>query len=132
MNTKSAAAAYREGSIENAPPLKILRMLAGGAQRFLERALTCDPSDPGSEFVHWLSRADAILVELRLALDLQASAQIAALLERLYLFAEDRIQAAMNDRDAEPAREALQVLAQLARTWNELELPQVAAGEAES
>jgi flagellar biosynthetic protein FliS len=126
MNAKSAADAYREGSIENAPPLKIVRMLAVGSQRFLERALTCDPSDPGSEFIHWLSRADAILVELRLALDSQASEEVSGLLEQLYLFAEDRIQTAMSTRDAEPAREALRVVSQLARTWNEVELPQVA------
>jgi len=131
MNAKSAADAYLEGSIENAPPLKIVRMLVGGAQRFVERALACDPADPRSEFVHWLSRADTILVELRLALDANASVEVAGLLERLYLFAEDRIHAAMNERDAAPAREALEIVVRMARTWNDLELS-TAAGESEA
>lgn len=130
MNPESAAAAYREGSIDNAPPVKIVRLLVQGAERFLERALACDPADPASHFVHWLGRADSVVMELRLALDPEASEEISAMLEQLYLFVETKIQEASTSREVDPAREALQIVASLARTWSEVEVPQGTGQEA--
>ena len=89
MDQRAAADAYRRASIENAPPIKIVRMLYQGALRFLQQAESVDPSDPSSPFVDLLERVDAIVIELRLSIDHSAGADMTADLERLYLFCED-------------------------------------------
>ena len=66
MDPRAAADAYRSSSIENAPPIKIVRLLYQGALRFLDQAAREDPSDPTSGFLNLIGRADAIITELRL------------------------------------------------------------------
>src|SRR5688572_25957075 len=122
MHPRSAADAYREEAFENAPPLKIVRLLYQGALRFLDQAAASDPRDPQSPFVHLVTRADAVVTELRLALDAGPSPQIAAELERLYLFVESSLQRALAERSAQPLAGARGVLVKLLEAWNQVEL----------
>ena len=113
MDQRTAADAYRRASIENAPPIKIVRMLYQGALRFLQQAESVDPSDPSSPFVGLLERVDAIVTELRLSIDHSAGADLTTDLERLYLFCEDELGRASLQRSAEPlpgVRNVLNVL----------------------
>jgi flagellar protein FliS len=128
MNPDSAASAYRQEAFESAPPIKIVRMLYQGALRFLDRAVACEPADPTSDFVDWLSRADAVVTELRVALRSEAAPEVCANLERLYLFVEERIGAALSERSVEPARQAREVLATLLAAWTAVEVEVKAAG----
>lgn len=121
MNAYDAARAYTEHSIENAPPVKITRMLYEGAVRFIDRALLCEPSDPRSQYAHWIGRADAIVVELRCALDHDAGGATSRDLERLYLYCEERLAAATAERDAQPLHEARKVLTTLLDGWRNIE-----------
>lgn len=121
MNAYDAARAYTEHSIENAPPVKITRMLYEGAIRFIDRALLCEPADPRSQYGHWIGRADAIVVELRCALDHDAGETTARDLERLYLYCEERMATATAQRDAAPLHEARKVLATLLDGWRNIE-----------
>ncbi len=59
----SAASIYEQANIENAPPVKIVRLLYQGAIRFLDSASACDPQTKGSKFNYWLGRADEIVVD---------------------------------------------------------------------
>ena len=97
MNSKHAAAAYKQDTFENAPPLKIVRMLYAGAIRFLDQAVSCDADDPESEFAYWVGRADAIVCELRIALvaPTEGDPTIQQNLEDLYLFVEKKLCEAM-------------------------------------
>lgn len=121
MNSHDAARAYTQHSIENAPPVKITRMLYEGAIRFIDRALLCEPSDPRSQYGHWIGRADAIVVELRCALDHDAGGSGSHDLERLYLYCEERMADAVARRDATPLHEARKVLATLLDGWRNIE-----------
>lgn len=122
MNSKTAAEAYRNESIGNAPPIKIIRMLYQGAIRFLDQAQREDPADPQSSFVGFLGRADDIVTELRCCLAAEHAPELCANLERLYLFVEEQITAAMNERSKEPLAPARDVLTTLLDAWKTIEV----------
>ena len=127
MDPQAAASAYRQESFENAPPLKIVRMMYQGALRFIDGALECDPADPTSRFVHLVGRADAVVTELRLALDADQAPEVSADLERLYLFVESTLQRALVERSADQLPAARAVLATLLEAWSQVELDRGAA-----
>jgi flagellar secretion chaperone FliS len=124
--SRNVADQYLESAVESAPPIKLVRMLVEGAVRFLDRAIAASPKTDRKGFVHWSSRADAIVVELRLSLVPIEGSDVAPNLDRLYLFCEDRIAAALATDDHAPLREARQILSVLLDAWTRIETP---AGE---
>ncbi len=128
MNQQDVAYAYRASTIENAPPIKILRLLYAGALRFVDRAVAEDASDPRSEFVGLVERAYHIVSELRLSIVHEHNPDVGQRLDQLYTFVEDRLVAAMMDRQAAPLQEARLVMERLQDAWNRVEQDQ--AGEA--
>jgi len=123
MDPRSVADTYRQSSIETAPPIKIVRLLYEGAMRFLDQASKQDPGDPTSRFLHFIGRADAIVSELRLAIDHSTGArEVTENLERLYLFCEDELGRAASERDIEPLANVRRVLEILLDAWKRVEL----------
>lgn len=122
MSSPHAADAYLRSSIENAPPLKIVRLLYQGALRFLDQALAADPKDPKSPFTHLVGRADAIVTELRLAIDHSVGSDVTRNLERLYLFCEDQLGRAGLERSHAPLVAARDVLVVLLDAWKRVEV----------
>lgn len=122
MNPKSAADAYKSEAIENAPPIKIIRMLYQGALRFLDRAQASDPRDPSSAFIDHLGRVDDIVAELRCSLAPEHAPEICDNLERLYLFCESEIGRAMTERSVEPLSAVRSVLVKLLEAWQKVEV----------
>ena len=120
--SSSAAAAYREAHIHNAPPLKLVQMLYEGALRFLDQAETALGAADGARFQERCLRAVAIVAELRLALDPAQAPELAANLEALYLFAEEAIRNAMRTDASAPLEPARDVLRTLLDGWKRLEL----------
>ena len=86
MDERTAAEAYRHAALENAPPIKVVRLMYQGALRFLDQALGEDPAEAGSRFSELVQRVDAIVSELRLALDPEHDPKVCHDLEQLYLF----------------------------------------------
>ncbi|MFT7676851.1 MAG: flagellar protein FliS [Planctomycetota bacterium] len=124
MNPTSAAEAYRVASIENAPPLQIVRLLYQGAMRFLDQAQLdrFKPGDP--KYTALVCQADDIIVELRMCLegtDSEAS-EVPGNLERLYLYCETELGRAMSEGDKAPLANARRVLEILLDAWNSVEL----------
>lgn len=78
MNTeaKDAARLYRERAIEGASPARILRMLLEGALRRIDKAVAVDARDPRSSFVADLGRAEEIVTELGLAIDVEKAPEL--------------------------------------------------------
>lgn len=128
MDSQSAINTYRNQSIENAPPIKILRMLYQGALRFLERARREDPSDPNSKFTHWVRKTEDIVCELRITLEPEHAPALCEDLERLYLFVEDRLNDAVDDSSVEPLAECTSVLEKLLEAWVDVESQGVSLG----
>lgn len=122
MDARTVAQAYRTSTIENAPPVKIVRLLYEGALRHLDRAAAQEGDLRTPAFTENLARADAIVSELRLALDHSHDAEVSKRLESLYLFAEDSIGVAMRTRQLEPIEHARGVLATLLEAWVDVDV----------
>jgi flagellar protein FliS len=123
VDQRNVADRYLEDAVENAPPVKLVRMLVEGAVRFLDRAIATSPAKDRRSFVGWCQRADAIVVELRLALQPADGSDVAPKLESLYLFCEERIGQALMGERSEPLVEARGVLATLLDAWQRVETP---------
>ncbi|MFT5048635.1 MAG: flagellar protein FliS [Chlamydiales bacterium] len=120
MDSKAVADAYRQGSIENAPPIKIIRMLYQGALRFLTEAIAA-----GADSVIFrdrVARTDQIVTELRLALVADADPSLCENLENLYLFVESCLIDAMRNQTTEPLASARKILTTLGEAWKEVEI----------
>ena len=118
-----AAEAYLTASVENAPPIKIVRMLYQGALRFLLTAEAEDPSDPSSAFIENCGNADAIVAELRLSLREDVGGEeLVEQLKSLYLFCETEIARAMVERIVEPLPGVRNVLVKLLEAWQQVEV----------
>ena len=122
MDRHSAAETYRQGSIENAPPIKIIRLLYQGALRFLDQAAKEDPANPQGKFNHFVHRADAIVSELRLAINQELADEVTENLERLYLYCEDELGKATVERSTEPVANARRILEILLEAWTHVEI----------
>ena len=123
---RAAIDAYKTSSIEHAPGIKIVRMLYEGALRFLDRAIAAGGDDP--EFGVWVSRADAIVLELRLSIDESHAPELSSNLHDLYLFCEQSLTRAVQERVTAPVQEARDVLDTLLQAWKSLELDGKGAG----
>ena len=119
---KQGAAAYKADRFENAPPLKLVQMMYEGALRFLEQAESAHGAGDAARFQERCLRAQAIVAELRLALDPVVAPELAANLDSLYLFAEGEIRTALLDEIATPLRPAREVLTTLLDGWKRLEV----------
>jgi flagellar secretion chaperone FliS len=122
MDNYAAANAYKQNAVENAPPIKIVRMLYSGAIRFIDQASEQDPSDPKSRFNQLVHAADRIVSELRLALDFDQGDDVGDNLERLYLFVENCLGQATLDRSTAPLQKARPILVTLLEAWNAVEI----------
>lgn len=120
MNPNNVADTYLASAVENAPPVKILRMLYEGAIRFLSKAKTCDPGS--REQVEWIRKSEDIISELRITLDHTANPTVAASLDGLYGFCLDELGEAVIQRDARRIDAAQDVLATLLEAWKQVQL----------
>ncbi|MEZ5973458.1 MAG: flagellar export chaperone FliS [Planctomycetota bacterium] len=124
MNPQDASQAYLTATVENAPPIQIIRLLYQGALRFLGQA-EHHPDGIGSPAVAQLIRQAAdIVIELRLALDFDAveDKAVPSNLERLYLFCEDELFRAELEKTFEPVKNVRNVLEVLLDAWRQIEL----------
>ena len=123
----NAAEAYLTSSVENAPPIKIVRMLYQGALRFIDQAAQIDPEKDFEAFQEKINRADAIVSELRLSLDHEPAPELTDQLNALYLFVEDRLRTAFLERSTATLSEARSVLETLLDGWQQIDMGAEAA-----
>ena len=117
-----AADAYKRAALENAPPIKIVRMMYQGALRFLDEACAIDPRAEIGRFQDRVHRAEAIVVELRISLEPERAPELCAELERLYLFVEEKLREAVDRREIEPLSAGRKVMETLYTAWKEIEV----------
>jgi len=123
------AAAYRQHSVENAPPIKIVRMLFEGAIRFLEQAERYDVAADAVQLNDRIRRAEAIVSELRLALDASQAPELVDRLQSLYLFVEDELREAFLAGDKQHVANAKEILQSLLTAWSQLKIDPSSAVE---
>jgi len=98
-------------------------LLYDGALRFTDRALRGLEENDAKSIGEALSKAFAVVGELRATLDHENGGSIAADLDRLYGFIQDRIVTANRDRLPEPLQEAREIMATLKEGWDGIVRP---------
>jgi len=118
--TRSAADVYKTQAIMTAPPAKLVAMCFDrtiGALRDSIRSI--EAGDIQARCDH-STRAANIVAHLWSTLDLERGGEIAANLSSIYGFVMGRLPDINMNNDADAAREIIDVLEPLSRSWNEL------------
>jgi flagellar protein FliS len=117
--TSTGHDAYRTNAVETASPEQLTLMCYDGALRFMRRAAKSmddgDLADAGAA----TGRAQAIVNELNITLDMEAGGEIATNLRSLYLFVNRHLSEAMLTKDSAKVREAMGIIGDLRGAWSE-------------
>jgi flagellar protein FliS len=119
MDYAGANRAYTESSILTAPPERLVVMLYDGAIRFLKQAAVAERSGQQQMFLDRLRRAEAIIDELNVTLDM-SQGEVAARLRSIYLFCKRHLVQAHIKRDADHIDTVIRLLSDLRESWQQL------------
>jgi len=112
---------YRETATLTAPPGQIVLMLYEGAIRSLERSLpgfSCsDPAESNMIIHNNLQRAQEIIRELNIALNMEQGGEFSANMRRLYNYLERRIWESNLKKNSTGVGEAIGHLTVLRDAW---------------
>ena len=114
----NAARAYRQQAVLTASKEKLVVLLYEGAIRYVDRALHAMQADNVAGVGEALSKAFAVVGELRSSIDREQGGDIAGDLDRLYGFIQDQIVLANRDRRPEPLTDARRILSTLKEGWD--------------
>ena len=115
-----AALQYQSTRVATASPVGIVVSLYEGAMRFLREAIAMDQARELGRRGVALSRAHAIVAELKATLDHEKAPDMSAQLDALYDFVLDKIGEATRKGDATLVEPAISVLTSLHAAWLEI------------
>jgi flagellar protein FliS len=115
---------YQQVATQTAPPGQLVLMLYAGAAKFLERALTGfemdDPAEANETINNNIIRAQEIIFELNVTLNMNEGGELARTLRSLYDYIDRRLMEANLKKDAEPVKEALGRVVVLRDAWAQM------------
>lgn len=120
MNPYASPQAYRSSSVMTASPGQLVVMLYDGAGRFLRQAEIAADEGAWRHAMDRLSKADAILDELLITLDVESGGQVAERLQSIYVFCKRLTIEARIERDVDKIRKTASLLADLREAWAEI------------
>ena len=124
MHTAAMVAdAYTRTAIQSRSPLELVAMLYDGADRYLSQARDAIEQRDGAAKREAISRALAVVSELQNNLNLEAGGEIAASLDSLYSFVNEKLVDANLKDDAAAVEQAIRVLTPLRDVWTQLASP---------
>lgn len=109
--------AYRTSAVETASPEQLTLMCYDGALRFMRRAASALENDDRSAANSAVGRAQAIVNELNVTLDMEAGGEISVNLRSLYLFVNRHLSEALVAGDAAMVRESIGIIGELRGAW---------------
>ncbi len=119
MMPNSQQDSYRKTQIDTASPEALILMLYDGALRFITQAEDAFEAKNNEQISNSLLRVQAIITELMTSLDKEKGGEIAANLERLYLFFLEKLTDSNLKKDPEPMRQVKPLIEDLRNTWAE-------------
>ncbi len=127
-----ASQRYLAQQVMSASPARLVTMLYDRAITLLHDAVGA--IEAGDIVRRWVanSKATAVVGELWQAVDMDAGGEIAENLNRLYGFMVMRLTMVDTENSAQAAREVIDLLEPLRRSWNELAERESAVGPSES
>jgi flagellar secretion chaperone FliS len=124
MLQTNAWQSYRQVATQTASPGQLVLMLYEGAIRFLEKArlgFACDDPLEFNQTIHNnVLRAQAIIAELNLALNMEQGADFATNLRRLYDYLDHRLHEANQLKQEGGIVEVIRRLTILRDAWSEM------------
>lgn len=123
MSAPAAAAqyaAYRQQSVLTATPAQLVVMLYDGAVRFLRQGAVAMRAGGRRQADERLRRAEAILDELLVTLDVEAGGEVASRLQGVYSFCRRRLLEARREQDADHIDGVARMLEELRGAWAEV------------
>jgi flagellar protein FliS len=124
---------YQQVATQTAPPGQLVLMLYEGAIRFLERALGGFSLEDPAEFNQTISnnilRAQDIIFELNVTLNIQDGGQLAETLRQLYDYMGRKLMEANLQKNQEPLKDVIGRLTVLRDAWAQMLVNQGQPGE---
>ncbi|MBI3415589.1 MAG: flagellar export chaperone FliS [Verrucomicrobia bacterium] len=112
---------YRQVATQTASPGQLILMLYDGALRFLERALlgfnSTDPLEFNQTINNNLIRAQAIINELNVSLDMERGGEFSDNMRRLYDYLDRRLQESNMLKTPDGIQEVVRRLTILREAW---------------
>jgi flagellar secretion chaperone FliS len=112
--------AYRESAVLTASPVQLVVMLYDGANRFLRQAIALYGQGDELKAGQQLGRAQAIVEELLVTLDLEVGGDVASRLQGIYVYCLREMTGVRFDKNAARLEEVAGLLAELRESWAEL------------
>jgi flagellar protein FliS len=113
--------AYTEASVLTAPPERLVLMLYDGAIRFLRQGAAALRQGERRHASDRIRRADAILDELNITLDMKQG-EIAERLRAIYLFCKRHLMQSLVDGDADGVEQVIDLIGGLRESWEQIAL----------
>jgi flagellar protein FliS len=115
---------YQQIATQTAPPGQLVLMLYEGTVRFLERALAGfdidDPARCNEMISNNIIRAQNIIFELNVTLNMQQGGEVATTLRRLYDYMDRRLVEANLKKDKSAVEETLRRAIVLRDAWSQM------------
>ena len=109
--------AYHDTAVTTQSKGNLVVMLYDGAIKFLKLAVKEIEEQNPQEKGKYIARAQDIISELNVVLDMKAGGEIAANLRRLYLFMNMRLNEANVKQDPQKINEVIALLEELNQSW---------------
>ena len=119
-NTASAATMYQHNQVSNADPVQLIMLLYNGALFRIAQGRQRLEEKNQLHAGLAISKAQAIVGELRQSLNPNAGGDIAKNLDRLYAYLHELMVKSMVENRAEPLDEATKLLTELRAAWSEV------------
>ncbi len=119
-NSASAATMYQHNQVTNADPVQLIMLLYNGALFRIAQGRQRLQENNQLHAGLAISKAQAIVGELRQSLNPKAGGDIAKSLDRLYAYLHELMVKAMVENRAEPLDEAVKLLTELRGAWSEV------------
>ena len=120
MNPYAAPNAYRESAVLTANPAQLVVLLYDGAARFLKQAEIVGAEGAWGDAGARMTRAEMIIDELLVTLDMEQGGEIATQLQAIYVFCKRLLIEARIEKDVARIRRVASLLAELRESWVEL------------
>jgi len=110
-------AAYQDNSITTQSKGRLIIMLYDGAIKFMQLAIKEIEAGNDRAKGRYINKAQNIIDELNVVLDMYAGGEIAANLRKLYCFMHGRLSEANIKRDPQMIREVIKLMEELNQSW---------------
>jgi flagellar secretion chaperone FliS len=115
---------YQQVAMKTAPPGQLVLMLYEGAIRFLEKALAGfaleDPAEYNQTISNNILRAQDIIFELNVTLNIEQGGELAQTLRQLYDYMGRKLMEANLQKDKEPLNDVIRRLGVLREAWAQM------------